>query len=388
VTVRFPIVTILALLLATGVVCADDKTGIVDQKRELEQLQTEMRDGQRRLDSLQTAQKRVQNQIAGYDQKITSDRKVIRRLNKELDDLKRGIAICDSTLGELRVLLDRQQRRYLGGLRQFYMAVALPSPAVAEAPNEELTRSSEVVYLTALAGFESSNIQSAAQLLTESTERMEELAGRHQTIRGLKKDRETSYALGTSQRQKQEKSLEQLRRKSLVEADRVMMLQQAAEEMAAIITRLEAKRSRSTDAGEAPAGQSAFAGLKGRLPSPYQGKITESFGNHVHPVTKLKSFSPGITIEGRAGRAVLAVASGKVAYAGSLRGYGNFVIINHDHQYYTTYAGLGKIIVSENQFLQTGDKLGESGSDGIVKFELRQGREPLDPVEWISFESL
>ncbi len=82
------------------------------------------------------------------------------------------------------------------------------------------------------------------------------------------------------------------------------------------------------------------------------------------------------------------MASGKVAYAGTLRGYGNFVIVNHDHQYYTTYAGLGKIMVSENQYLQSGEKIGESGSDGTIKFELRQGREPLDPVEWIDFESL
>jgi murein hydrolase activator len=386
--VRLSIPTIVALLLATTAAFADDKTGIIDQKRELEQLQNEMRDGQRRLDSLQTVQKRVQNQIAGYDQKISSDRKVIRRLNKELDELKRGIAAGDSVLAELRILLDRQQRRYLGGLRQFYMAAPLPSPAIAEAPNQELERQSEIVYLTALAGYESSNIQSASQLLTESTLRLEEMSGQHETIRGLKKDRETSYALGTSQRQKQEKNLEQLRRKSLVEADRVMMLQQAAEEMTTIITRLEETRSRSADAGVVPAGQSVFAGLKGRLPSPYKGKITEGFGNHTHPVTRLKSFSPGITIEGKAGRSVTAVAAGKVAYAGSLRGYGNFVIINHDHQYYTTYAGLGKIIVSENQFLQAGDKLGESGSDGTIKFELRQGREPQDPVEWIDFESL
>ena len=33
------------------------------------------------------------------------------------------------------------------------------------------------------------------------------------------------------------------------------------------------------------------------------------------------------------------------------------------------------------------EALGDAGEDGILKFELRKGREPLDPIKWIKFDS-
>ena len=42
--------------------------------------------------------------------------------------------------------------------------------------------------------------------------------------------------------------------------------------------------------------------------------------------------------------------------------------------------------LTQNQIVDKGDKLGVT-IDGKIKFELRQGREPLDPVEWIRIDS-
>jgi len=262
-----------------------------------------------------------------------------------------------------------------------------PVAVLPDKPNEELEYQRLLTYLGALAEHESQGVEHASALIDQSSENLEGMADRKRTIAGLKKKRETSYALGTSQREKEQKNLDQVRRKSMLEADRVITLRKAAEEMAAIITRLEEERAQAAF-GPADTMPSAFAALRGMLQSPFRGKITEGFGEHIHPITHLKSFASGITIQGRAGTAVYAVASGTVAYSGNLRGYGNFVIINHDHQYYTTYANLGQISVSEGQYLQARSKIGVSGDDGVVKFELRKGREPLDPVKWISIESL
>jgi len=386
---RFEIIVAALLLLAVASdVQSGKKDKMLDQKRELEQLQHDVDEGRRRLDSLQEAGNVVQKKIGEYDQKISSDRKVIRRLGKELDQLQMNIAEADSQLTTHRELLDRNRRRFLGSIRSFYIAADEPDHLLAEQPNTEAESRRKVLYLSALADYELANVDEASQLLSRSGDELDQLSGRHNEVRGLKKNRETSYALETSRKEKSEKSLDQLRRKSRIEADRVIMLQKAAEEMAAILARLEEERIQTGSRGTASAGPSFFAGLKGTLPSPYRGKITQSFGEHVDDVTKLKSFSPGIDIEGRASRSVYAVASGTVAYAGELRGYGNFVIINHDHQYYTTYAGLGKVSVREGQYLRTRDVLGNSGDSGVIRFELRKGREPLDPVKWLNFESI
>lgn len=379
---------LIGLVAFSAVLQAKDKSGIIEQKKELEAIHQEMEESQKRLDSLQATQKALQSKISEYDQKMASDRKVIGRLTKELDQLKRDISATDSIHNERQVFLERCQRRYLGNLRLFYMAAAEPAAFISDRPNDELDLQRKVIYLTALAGFESENVHAASTMLNESVLALEDMSGRRSVISGLKKERETSYALGTSQKQRQEKNLDQVRRHSMVEADRVITLQQAAEEMASLVARLEEERTSSLGQRSSTGGESVFATLKGRLPSPCRGQIVQAFGPHRDQITGLRSYSPGIAIKGRAGNSVSAVGAGTVAYAGNLRGYGNFVIINHDGEYYTTYAGLGQIAVAANQYIQARTKVGTAGDDGIVKFELRKGREPLDPVTWISFESL
>ena len=43
---------------------------------------------------------------------------------------------------------------------------------------------------------------------------------------------------------------------------------------------------------------------------------------------------------------------------GILRGYGNFVIINHGDRYYSTYGGLGKMSVDTNEYVLAGTRKG------------------------------
>ena len=378
---------ILLLLALAAASFADDRSSLLDQKSELEKIKKEVADGQKRLDSLQKAEQRVQKAIGGYDEKLSADKQVIRRLEKELRQVQGQIHEGESTLVAHQEMEDRRRRRYLGDVRQFYMLANEPVSVLPDRPNDELEYDRLLTYLSALTAYESEGVEHASELVDKSTEELGGMTDRRKTISGLKRQRETSVAIGTSRRDKEQKNLDQVRRQSMMEADRVITLRKAAEEMASIIARLEEQRALAAGASSDNL-PSAFAALKGQLLSPYRGKVTESFGEHVHPVSHLKSFSPGITIEGRSGSAVYAVASGTVAYSGNLRGYGNFVIINHDHQYYTTYANLGQITVSQGQFVQTRERIGLSGDDGVIKFELRKGREPLDPVGWISIESL
>jgi murein DD-endopeptidase MepM/ murein hydrolase activator NlpD len=184
---------------------------------------------------------------------------------------------------------------------------------------------------------------------------------------------------------KQEKELKNTQRKKTVESDRFITLKQAAEEMESIVQRLLDEAAQRERAGNQRV--SFFAELKGTLLAPYKGRIIDSWGDKVDPVTNLRSTSPGIKIKGVAGRKVSSVASGTIAYVGELRGYGNFIIINHDDRFFTTYAGLTSVIVTTDQYILAGEKLGVSDSDGVIKFEIRDNMKTVDPVEWIQIES-
>jgi lipoprotein NlpD len=94
----------------------------------------------------------------------------------------------------------------------------------------------------------------------------------------------------------------------------------------------------------------------------------------------------GLDFAGKAGDPVLAVADGRVVYAGSgLRGYGNLVIIKHNNTYLTAYAHNRAMLVEQDQVVRKGQRIAEMGSteSDTVKlhFEVRKLGKPVDPAK-------
>jgi septal ring factor EnvC (AmiA/AmiB activator) len=375
------------IVLISVAAFGDTKDDILIQQQEMEKIKSEVKRSREKLDSLKQSEIGIQQKISEGDQKLATDKKVISRLNRELRQLRQKIEETSLELDERQLNLELTRRRYLGNIRQFYLTAHKPAEIFSENPNEELVLHRQVVYLTSLANFESGNVDRASEYLAQTLQAQDELTGESRKVSRLKKSRESSSALVANARQKHQKSLERVRREKTEEADRVLMLEQAAREMEAIITRLQQEMEERVSREGVTGGPSVFAALKGQLLPPCRGEVTVPFGELIHPVTKLKSFSAGISIKTGPGQKVVAVASGTVAYVGNLRGYGNFIIINHDDRYYTTYAGLGEMLVSVNEYVLAGNKVASAGDDGIVKFELREGRNPLDPIKWISIDS-
>ena len=54
--------------------------------------------------------------------------------------------------------------------------------------------------------------------------------------------------------------------------------------------------------------------------------------------------------------------AGKVTYVGSLRGYGDFLVIRHNSDYISVYAHTSKILVKKDQVVGKGQKIAEVGS--------------------------
>jgi septal ring factor EnvC (AmiA/AmiB activator) len=379
----------LTVLLAPLIsVAADDKGRILDQRSELEKIRDQVKQSEARLDSLRQEELNTQNQVSQYDEKITANRMIIGRLNRTLSGLQGQIASADDQLEQSKERLDRAQRKYLGDIRHFYMrGTQRTARPLYESPIASMESNRQIVYLAAVATFQSDNVAEAGEYLGQTLEKLDELTGERKKVQSLKKDKEVATALELSQKERREKALEKIRRTKLAEGDRMLTLRQAAEEMERVIARLETERRRAlAERGEVTE-PSVFATLKGSLPVPMAGKIVVPFGSATDPITRLQSFSPGVTIQAAPGTPVKAVGAGEVAYVGNLRGYGQFIIINHDDQYYTTYAGLASLEVTTGDFVSSSKVLGPLDANGRLKFELRKGREPLDPVTWIRLDS-
>jgi murein DD-endopeptidase MepM/ murein hydrolase activator NlpD len=88
------------------------------------------------------------------------------------------------------------------------------------------------------------------------------------------------------------------------------------------------------------------------------------FGNKIDYVYKSLVFHSGVDIAVPEGTTVYATADGRVESAGSVRGYGQRIVINHGNGYKTLYAHLEQINVFEGESLKRGDAIATVGMSG------------------------
>ena len=85
-----------------------------------------------------------------------------------------------------------------------------------------------------------------------------------------------------------------------------------------------------------------------------------------HPILRIVRPHQGVDYAAPAGMPVVAVASGKVIYAGWRSDYGNLVHLRHAQGYVTMYAHLSRILVPVGAQVAQGDPIGRVGSTGLA----------------------
>jgi lipoprotein NlpD len=99
----------------------------------------------------------------------------------------------------------------------------------------------------------------------------------------------------------------------------------------------------------------------------------------------------GLDLGGSAGDPVLAASDGKVIHAGmgegTMRHYGNLIVIQHNKVFISAYANNQTLLVKEDQIVKKGQKIAEMGSSGTDKvklhFELRRFGKAMDPAKYL-----
>ena len=135
-------------------------------------------------------------------------------------------------------------------------------------------------------------------------------------------------------------------------------------------------------------GDNSLVMLAGNLEWPVRGKLIRGFGRSVHPKFKTVTLNNGYNIAAPSGSPVASVADGTVEYSDHLPGFGQCVILDHGAGYYTLYAHLEGVFVAKGAKIARGQVIAEvgrptAGDEPQLYFEVRQGRTPLDPADWL-----
>ncbi len=115
--------------------------------------------------------------------------------------------------------------------------------------------------------------------------------------------------------------------------------------------------------GEKPTPTVTNANIPSGKPCDYR-RISSPFGERVHPVYGRRHFHKGVDLAAPNGTPIYATADGVVAFAGTCKGYGKFIKINHQNGYKTGYAHMSRMVVKTNAKVKKGDLIGYVGSTG------------------------
>ena len=132
--------------------------------------------------------------------------------------------------------------------------------------------------------------------------------------------------------------------------------------------------------------QAPFEPLKGKLPWPVQqGRVLARFGQ---PRAGGSMRWQGMLIGTDRGARVRAPFAGRVAYADWLPGMGLMLVVDHGGGYMSLYGHNEELFRKVGDPVAAGDVIGSVGDTGghnqpALYFEVRRGRQPVDPEIWL-----
>ena len=386
----YRLILVIVCIHLVAVAFAGETGQLRENRQELQRIKSQLDETQTKVDSLKDLENQIQKEIANYGERVTRNKRLVDRLHGQLKQVQSELANNSNNLDETSSRLEQKQQRYSAMLVDYYRQRNDRTYFHPWNFDDQLRQKRTQRYLSAISGRSTEEIVQVGDSVKLLSQHIDSLTATGSDLDKLRREKKARIDLDLTLKDKEEASLGNVRRQTNILQDRLVSLSAAAREMEDIIASLEQAQRRRRQAEGPPVRfrEGSFSQLKGYLTPPVKGKVVESFGWKTNSITNLKSFSPGIGIKpAKSSKYIVACAPGRVAYVGRMRGYSNFVILEHDDGYYTTYAGMSSSLVELDDLIDAGEKIGVKG-DKDFHFELRKGREHLDPVIWLDIDAL
>jgi septal ring factor EnvC (AmiA/AmiB activator) len=385
-----PISIIVVLLVAPGDIAysqtdkiSDLETVIENRKKELEDIQTQIDDKQNKLASLESLEKNYNEQLYAIEEQLTLNNRLRTKLKKQIVDINSYAAELEVRLKINVEELERREEILLERLVWIYKRSRV-SPLLSALSADDLLTGARRLYLFSLLNnYDRRMVEDIEELSSKIVAEQNDLKVKRSSLGPLQQKYEQQGVEIDNNRKKHKRLLKEVREERDTEVQAIHQLEGDQERLANILdVLLQNKASLDKEAAE------AFLKLKGKLVWPVQGKILRQFGRIKDEKYNTAIINPGIDIKASSGDNVCAASSGNVAYISWLRGYGTFIILEHGGGYYSLYSHLDDICVETDQYVLAGEILGTVGETGslsgpMLHFELRSGKEQLDPVPWL-----
>ncbi len=355
-------------------------------RREISQLRGQLADMQKKAHSVQDQLQLIEKQMGLIAQSKGLLLKQQQLLEKRARQNREELINTRKTLKRLKTLYaDRMRYMYKYGRIKELEAVL-----TSESLNQAFVR---LRYLNRIADYDKKTIQSIEKKQRRIEKLQQQMAADLKEKQRSLQQKRLEEQIFAQKRRERNKLLAQIEKDSRFYKRQIDLKEKERKRLSGLIAALEQKRkARDMERRETneppPIDFDDFKKGRGKLPWPVRGKVVSNYGKDYDPKTKTYVTNSGIEISSAIGTPVKCVFTGVVSLITYMSGYGNTIIIDHGHGYYTVYSHLGEIyvqkgdVVDGNQIIAL---IGDSGSlaGSKLHFEIYAGNKASNPRLWL-----
>jgi len=360
---------------------AEEKPCVDSARSQGTQMEEYLLEQQEELLSADTKEKDILGHLERLEKDVTRKREEVRELSDKIEKVSEEILegqgrirqLNQSSLSVRRTLKRRLVAFYKFG-RPGYVRLLANSTSLQEFQKA-------IKYTKALMNQDKKILDMLARQMSQIENEVQILKENMAALEALKKAKNESMALLEKSIEKRVLLLMKVHREKEFYAKAVEELRGATQSLNHTVMYLEEEDKQES----LPRG---FVEMKGKVPLPLQGRILRGA-----QLVKSNPFMhrKGIYITGCSREEVRSVFPGRVDFSGWFKGYGQLMIINHGSHYFTIFAHLDERLKQKGEMVSGGEAVGLVGNPGWdagpgVYFEIRKGREQLDPRTWLKIE--
>ena len=357
---------------------AEERFPIESNNSQIQQIGKDLLEQQGELLSVDIKEKGILGEIERLEREVVIHKRSLKELSSRIKEISYAIKGGQKRIQRLNES-SSIARTYLKKRLVAFYKFGRPGYVWLLANSDTLQEFQKTIkYMKTIMAQDRQVLDSLDRQMRQGESELSRLKENVAKVAELKKVKNSRMALLEQYIEKKVFLLMKTRKEKEFYAKAVKELKEATRALSETMMHLETRKKKSM----AP---ESFAKMKGKLPLPLKGKILRD--------VKQFGFNPfmhrrGVYITGSPGEAVRSVFPGRIDYSGWFKGYGQLLIIDHGHHYFTVFAHLEEIAKKKGEAVSGGEVIGVVGDPGWqvgpgVYFEIRKGGNHLDSKRWL-----
>ena len=338
---------------------------IAEAKKEVETLKSGLTDVEKLKKELEQSKNDLNAYVTQLDTQLSDIQSKISEYNKLIEEKENEIVV---TTEELNAAIAKQEEQYEAMKERIkfmyekgdtlYMEIIFSSSSFSDTMNKadyiealsayDRNQLDEYVRTRELIALCKEELESEKEVLDEARIAVE---AEEAAISTLISEKEAQIVAVSSDISTKEAAIKEYEDMIADENAQIAALEKAVAEEKARLAAANAN-ARTYDGG-------MFA-----WPCPGYKRISDEYGNRMHPTLGIEKFHNGIDLAAASGTSILAAYDGDVVAADYSSSMGNYIMIDHGGGLYTIYMHASALYVSKGQSVYKGQTIAAVGSTG------------------------